>query len=201
LEDRGQRPNSSVIVDFRNRALITAVFRHECAHLIVARSLGFVTGEITLSADRGGSGVDALPSVSSFDEIARFLEARIKVLYAGAIAQALEKRKGPETKRLLQTTASDDFSKIRELMRLLVGMKHPNASREQLQRALDKTVEVLSDQSAKIVIANVDLIVDMAVFCMGKLDEATAANGGIPPTQLTVAATDIDDFLRDKTIS
>jgi hypothetical protein len=29
-----------LVVDFGNRALITGVFRHECAHLIAARLLG-----------------------------------------------------------------------------------------------------------------------------------------------------------------
>jgi hypothetical protein len=192
-----------MLVDFKNRATTTAIFRHECAHLIVARSLDFVTSDITLSADRGMSGVDVLPLVATLDDVAGFLEARIKVLYAGAIAQALQGKKvqGQATRRLLETTASDDFSKIRELMRLLVGIKYPNASREQFQHRLDEATELLSDQSAKIVLANVDLIIDMAVFCMGKLDEATGANGGLPPEALTIHDEDIDNFLRDKAIS
>jgi hypothetical protein len=189
-----------MLVDFRNRARTTALFRHECAHLIVARSLGFDTSDIVLSADRGGAGIDLQPSISSLDDAANYLQARLKVLYAGAIAEALQNKQvqSEATKKLLETTASDDFSKIRESMRLLVGISHPNASRDEFQQRLNEAVETLSDASVEIVLANVNLIIDMAVFCMRKLDEATAANDGVPPSELRIAAADIDEFLRDK---
>ena len=96
-----------VIFDFRNRRQTTSVFRHECGHLIAAKGLGFSTSEIILTSDHGGSGIDLVTSVPTLDDVARFIEARIKVLYAGAIAEALDGKRiqAEATKKFLKTNA------------------------------------------------------------------------------------------------
>jgi hypothetical protein len=74
-------------------AQTTTVARHESGHLIVARSLGFPTGDIVLTTTEGGSEIDLYPSLPSLDDVKDFIEARIKVLYAGALAESLVKEK------------------------------------------------------------------------------------------------------------
>jgi hypothetical protein len=66
---------------------------HEAGHYMVARVLGFDTGEIYINVDLkgadGGSIIYPHKSLETLGEVCEYLERRIQVLCAGALAQHL----------------------------------------------------------------------------------------------------------------
>ena len=74
------------MIDLNGRGAVTTTIRHECGHLVVARSLGFPTGGIHLSAAEAGASIDLLLSLKTMDEVLEFIERRVQVLYAGSLA-------------------------------------------------------------------------------------------------------------------
>jgi hypothetical protein len=80
------------MMDLNKRAALTATIRHECGHLIIARSLGFSTGGIKLSPTEAGASIDLLLSLKSLDEVLEFIERRVQVLYAGSLAESLNQK-------------------------------------------------------------------------------------------------------------
>jgi hypothetical protein len=110
--------------------MATDVVRHEFGHLITAKVLGFTTGPIELKEKSAGAQLELNVTHATLEDVATYIEKRIQVLYAGAIAECLNKNNtidAPATKLKFQTTAADDFSKIREIMRIAVGIRHPDA--------------------------------------------------------------------------
>jgi hypothetical protein len=180
-----------------------SVLRHECGHLIAARKLGFGTGEITVEPTRGGAGIDLFPSLPDTTSAIDYLRKRVKVLFAGAAAEALDNKKIDQGAaiKLFKTTASDDWSKIRELERTLVGLTHPGTTQEEFMAQLEKIDASLADQAGTLVNKNVALIQDMSRnFCLPKYEAARVANGGRAPAKFTVTTAEIDEYLKDKTI-
>lgn len=122
----------------RDRALQIA--HHEMGHYVVARALGFTTGGVTLSVTmdlrhKGGATINLVRPISSMDAMRAYLEARIIMLFAGAMAQTL-----PSTpvgvKRVDLSDAAAilngalgaerDDAKIRELRHLLRNITYPD---------------------------------------------------------------------------
>ncbi|PZW89267.1 hypothetical protein DFS28_1218 [Pseudomonas sp. 478] len=122
----------------RERALQIA--NHEMAHYVIARALGFDTGGVTLTVTmdlrhQGGASISLVRSISSMDAMREHLEARMMVLFAGAMGQALvskpslDKRvdKSKATAILKgELGAEQDYAKIRELRHLLRNIAHPD---------------------------------------------------------------------------
>ncbi|HEF4759695.1 TPA: peptidase M41 [Pseudomonas putida] len=121
----------------RDHALQIA--HHEMGHYIVARALGFETGGVTLMVTmdlrhKGGACITLARSTSSLQALQAYLEARIMVLYAGAMAQTLpcaqarEKRVDPSKAAAILNGAfgaEKDEAKIRELRQLLRNITCP----------------------------------------------------------------------------
>ena len=122
----------------RDRALQIA--NHEMAHYVMARALGFATGGVTLTVTRdlrhqGGASISLVRSISSMDAMREHLEARMMVLFAGAMGQALVSKHSPE-KRVDKSKATailkgelgaeQDYAKIRELRHLLRNIAYPD---------------------------------------------------------------------------
>ena len=122
----------------RERALQIA--NHEMAHYVIARALGFATGGVTLTVTRdlrhqGGASISLVRSISSMDAMREHLEARMMVLFAGAMGQALVSKHSPE-KRVDKSKATailkgelgaeQDYAKIRELRHLLRNIAYPD---------------------------------------------------------------------------
>jgi hypothetical protein len=122
----------------RERALQIA--NHEMAHYVLARALGFETGGVTLTVTmdlrhQGGASISLVRSISSMDAMREHLEARMMVLFAGAMGQALvskpslDKRvdKSKATAILKgELGAEQDYAKIRELRHLLRNIAYPD---------------------------------------------------------------------------
>jgi hypothetical protein len=142
--------------------------------LLVARSLGFLTAGIHLSPTEAGASIDLLLSLKTIDEVLKFIERRVQVLYAGSLAESLVQKKVQDdvANKLLMSTAANDFAKVRELLRMWVGLKHPEVTETTFQEKLTQVNERLYSKTAKLVEDNAGLIVDLAVFVMGAWDAA-----------------------------
>ena len=122
----------------RDRALQIA--NHEMAHYVMARALGFSTGGVTLTVTmdlrhQGGASISLARSISSMDAMREHLEARMMVLFAGAMGQALVSKHSPDKRvdKSKATTilkgelgAEQDYAKIRELRHLLRNIAYPD---------------------------------------------------------------------------
>ncbi|NUU33992.1 peptidase M41 [Pseudomonas sp. C2B4] len=122
----------------RDHALQIA--HHEMGHYVVARALGFETGGVTLTVTRdlrhkGGATISLVRPITSMEAMKEYLEARMMVLFAGAMAQTLPSARARE-KRVDKTKAiailngafgaERDDAKIRELRQLLRNITHPD---------------------------------------------------------------------------
>ncbi|MEO8642285.1 peptidase M41 [Pseudomonas sp.] len=122
----------------RDHALQIA--HHEMAHYVIARALGFETGGVTLTVTmdlrhQGGASISLVRSISSMEDMKEHLEARMMVLFAGAMGQALVSKHSPE-KRVDKSKATailkgelgaeQDYAKIRELRHLLRNIAYPD---------------------------------------------------------------------------
>jgi hypothetical protein len=112
------------MIDLNGRGAVTATIRHECGHLVVARSLGLPTGGIHFSAAKAGASIDLLLSLKTIDEVLEFIERRVQVLYAGSPAESLVRKRIQDdvANKLLMSTAANDFAKVRELVRMWVWL-------------------------------------------------------------------------------
>jgi len=148
--------------------------RHECGHLIAAKALCFQTGGIVIESDKLGAQIDLHFSCANIAEVSDFLMRRVQVLYAGAIARTLQGRKIDLAQcRLLFDgpppnggTAAHDFAKLKELLRLWIAIRYPNSTLELFGRKLKKAELVLSEATAKLVIAEATIIHDLTAEFM-----------------------------------
>ena len=122
----------------RDRALQIA--HHEMGHYVVARALGFTTGGVTLSVTmdlrhKGGATINLVRPISSMDAMRAYLEARIIMLFAGAMAQTLPSAPVGAKRVDLSDAAAilngalgaeRDDAKIRELRHLLRNITYPD---------------------------------------------------------------------------
>ncbi|VVN87047.1 peptidase M41 [Pseudomonas fluorescens] len=116
------------------------IANHEMAHYVVARALGFETSDVTLKVTmalthHGGSSITLTRSISSIEEMKEHLEARMMVLFAGAMGQTLPPKHSSE--KLVDKSkaaailkgelgAEQDYAKIRELGHLLRNISYPD---------------------------------------------------------------------------
>lgn len=124
-------------VAVRDHALQIA--HHEMGHYVVARALGFETGGVTLTVTmdlrhKGGASISLVRPISSMDAMKEYLEARMMILFAGAMAQTLPSAHA-RAKRVDKSQAvailngafgaERDDAKIRELRQLLRNLTYP----------------------------------------------------------------------------
>ena len=122
----------------RDHALQIA--HHEMGHYVMARALGFATGGVTLTVTmdlrhQGGASISLARSISSIEAMREHLEARMMVLFAGAMGQTLASKHSP--KKIVdkpkatailkgELGAEQDYAKIRELRHLLRNIAYPD---------------------------------------------------------------------------
>ncbi|WP_224790531.1 peptidase M41 [Pseudomonas fluorescens] len=154
------------------------IAHHEMGHYAVARTLGFETGGVTLAVTmdlrhKGGACITLARSIASMQAMKDYLEARIIVLFAGAMAQTLPST--PARKKRVDTSqaaailngafgAERDDAKIRELRHLLRNITWPDtdpassdsitaelkALNDRLWIRAQETVEALADTITKL---------------------------------------------------
>ena len=155
------------------------IANHEMGHYVVARALGFETGDVTLKVTmglthHGGASITLTRSISSIDAMKEHLEARIMVLFVGAMAQTLPAKHSPE-KRVDKSKAAailkgefgaeQDYAKIRELRYLLRNISYPDtdpASSDSIIAELTEINDRLWLRTQKIVEELADTITGLA---------------------------------------
>lgn len=182
----------------KNRKETVDVLRHEFGHLVVAKSQGFTTGEVKLQPTRAGAIIEIVPSFKTKEDVEDFLEKRLRVLYAGALAQSLNRGKVNTVvaNKYLAETATDDYSKAREIARTLAGIKYHDAtSYDDFEQKLGKMNERFYKDAMKLVEKNAELIVDLSVFGYQKIEEAQRKNWSADSFEITQA--EIDTFIQN----
>jgi hypothetical protein len=162
------------------RSQILEMTRHECGHILVARALGFNSSDLTMSHEQFGAGIDLYPSLSTTAEAIDFLRRRLQILHAGVQAQSLSPGglvRYIDCERYLNSNAKDDFSKIRELTRVLVGLTHPNSSPQEFADELLETGEFLFRAAKAIIEANALVVVALQKYIQNALADHLT-NGG-----------------------
>lgn len=132
------------------------IANHEMGHYVVARALGFETGGVTLKVTmglthHGGASITLTRSISSIEAMKEHLEARIMVLFAGAMAQTLPAKHSPE-KRVDKSKAAailkgefgaeQDHAKVRELRYLLRNIAYPDTDPASSDRIIAELTEI-----------------------------------------------------------
>ena len=96
----------------RERARTLA--QHEMGHYVLARVMGFRTGEVTLeligdTGHKGGSAIFLDQPTNDIDALANYLKRRIIVLFAGVLAETLPPRYDTQNRGVNQSRASEIF--------------------------------------------------------------------------------------------
>lgn len=154
------------------------IAHHEMAHYVIARALGFETGGVTLTVTmdlrhQGGASISLARSISSMEAMREHLEARMMVLFAGAMGQTLASKHSP--KKIVDKSkatailkgefgAEQDYAKIRELRHLLRNIAYPDtdpASSDRITAELKEITDRVWFRTQKIVEALADTITEL----------------------------------------
>ncbi|HDS6844950.1 TPA: hypothetical protein QH023_003708 [Morganella morganii subsp. morganii] len=155
------------------------VICHELGHWFVAKKVGFEVGDISLTFNvnewgnawhYGTSGVRPSPSLKSIDDLADYLKNRIAVMCAGACCQEI--LFGVDSKKTLEGDGEDDLSKIKELLILYRGIKHPgDTSIENEQLDCEECFEKSWKIAREIINKNEKLIRHVSMEIMKKVEK------------------------------
>lgn len=139
------------------------VLRHELGHWLVARKVGFDTGDITITIrqqsqahlplQEGDSWVNPAPVIKNIGDLTLYLEDRISVLYAGLAAQThgLE-LDSVELGRIQEQDAATDLRIIRELVPILRGTLHgPRVDQETFSNEYLEALTPLWERTQKLI--------------------------------------------------
>lgn len=132
--------------------------RHEAGHYVIARVLGFTTGDITIllgpgQTHKGGAAITLVEPLRNVSDITLYLERRIQVLYAGALAESMDFGEIDEAKScsILESADSQDGAKAREFVLLLRSIKYPETPVESAQSELNSIGSELWTATIKLV--------------------------------------------------
>lgn len=160
---------------------ISRVCRHEAGHYVVARELLFKTNGISAKFQTEGHSASAVlepwtHSVNNIREVQKYLERRIPVLYAGAIAEAMDKDGNYDSDYALNEWENggsvNDFAKIRELTQTLRNIRYPNTKdKDTVQLELDEIDNDLVQKAGEIIDNRLKLIYEIADTLVVKIKE------------------------------
>jgi hypothetical protein len=141
----------------------------------MAARLGFMPGDIEITithfarGNRGGASITLQDELRSIDDVRSYARRRIIVLFAGAFAESLSPQGNVDPQYAVQELegeqggAKDDFSKIRELLRILrsieYGSPSSEAEHEEQLRALQTP---LWDRSGEVIEQDHEIVLGMA---------------------------------------
>lgn len=179
------------------------VAQHEMGHYVIARAMGFQTGDVTLEitgprlGHRGSATISLSRPVKTIEEIQAYLEGRVIVLYAGAAAQTLPMRSAPSKKvdvkraieiiRRLNQGAEQDHAKARELVNLLRNiMKTTTGASNSV--ATDDELNVLDEKLFNRSVELVERYAETIIGLGGNLSNRVIA----PNEMVTLVAADLE---------
>lgn len=151
------------------------VARHEAGHWVIGSRLGFPCNDIMINIIRadhyiGSAAVIVESDLSSLDQIKSYARRRIVNLYAGAVAESLN-RDGSindtyALRELRERGATNDFKGAREVIRILRGVTYgaPPSDEAALQKQLSAIDEELYGVTRTLVKEDSELIVKLATL-------------------------------------
>ncbi|MDB5539914.1 MAG: hypothetical protein JWQ89_1641 [Devosia sp.] len=101
--------------------------KHEFGHHFLARHGGFETVDVKLTPAGGGSEIVTDRKLETVDEVAAFAEDRIRVLYAGVMAESVVNGKVDQTitiQLINNEAGKGDFMLGRQLVALIRNTRH-----------------------------------------------------------------------------
>lgn len=118
--------NIDMSINKYTKSKLLPIAKHEAGHWVAANILGFVVKDINFkiidSFNNHKCSVVVKLDFSSFNasNIIDYCEKRIQVLYSGALAQSLNDGKVDDCElgRIIESNASSDMEKARELIRI-----------------------------------------------------------------------------------
>jgi len=156
------------ISSFYRQNTVRPLGYHEAGHYVVARVLGFKPQSLKLQmvdlngGHIGGSILELSRALLTVDSILKYLEDRIQVLYAGALAQSLSKGKIDDKVAisvLENGGGQNDFAKARELLHVIRNIRFPTSTDEsELQSGLDDINDDLWGRTIALVEKDHELI-------------------------------------------
>lgn len=144
---------------------VEEIARHEMAHIIVAKAVGFGTGEATLvlqSPDGSHQGTSMIYldcSTPSLKSVSTYLDRRIMVLLAGYLAEPADAlvRQNHKHQIIQSKMTESDLQKVLELIQLKLNIESsldPNA--------IESTLHAMTERASAIVEANFNVISSLA---------------------------------------
>jgi len=156
---------------YRN-TVVRKIAKHELGHYIIARVLGFRTGDIAITIfDMNGgheAGSEIIPAqpLACDPSIMGYLERRVTVLYAGTLAETLMNGKvnHDEAIKIVKSLGgARDYDKARELIQLWRNLKYPEAETpDEIQAGLTELDLLVWNRAADIVEQEQELIEGLA---------------------------------------
>jgi hypothetical protein len=151
------------------RARAVPPARHEFGHYIIAKVLGFEVREVFLRIEpppighSGGSGIKKVKPVAPA-EVTAYLRDRIKVLFAGSLAEALDNGvvNEQEAKRVLHEASGQDNAIAKELIQVICSLNNPPGDEAALQTALTDLENAIWAEAKALVERESGLIVALA---------------------------------------
>ncbi|WP_375787758.1 hypothetical protein ACE10Z_09925 [Bradyrhizobium sp. Pha-3] len=134
--------------------------RHECGHWLLAKILGFPTEEIRLQEEKAYSALKVFPVIKDLGDMREFIERRVIVLYGGAIAQSMRGRKmmNEITHEFIRTTASDDKSKLDQLIRMHAATAWDGSDKDHYEKVSSEIESRLYNEAASLLENNADVL-------------------------------------------
>ena len=149
------------------------IAHHEMGHYVVARTLGFATGGVTLAVTmdlrhHGGAAITLAKPIASMTVMKAHLEARMMVLFAGVMAQTLSSAgvDKPKAIAILKGAlgAEHDYAKVKELQHLLRNICYPETdagSAERVATELKTLTDRVWDRTQTLVEVQADTIIEL----------------------------------------
>lgn len=149
------------------------IAHHEMGHYVVARTLGFATGGVTLAVTmdlrhHGGAAITLAKPIASMTVMKAHLEARMMVLFAGVMAQTLSSAgvDKPKAIAILKGAlgAEHDYAKVKELRHLLRNISYPETdagSAERIATELKTLTDRVWDRTQTLVEDQADTIIEL----------------------------------------
>jgi hypothetical protein len=165
----------------RRKQEIFRVCKHEAGHCIMSKELGFKTNgiavKITTNGHKASAGITILnQGIDNIEKTKEFLEKRIKVLYAGGIAESINGSGELDKEHFAQVWEEGgghiDHANIRELVRLLRDLVYPNTTTdEEANKELKALDDRLINEAGEIVGERIQIIEGIAQQITERINE------------------------------
>ncbi len=141
------------------RQKLVRIAKHEAAHYVAAKKLGFDTGDLSLElthfgeGHNGGSEIILSKDLNDINDVISYLRSRIIILYSGVLGESLNQGKVDHKYACKELTigAVNDFAKCRELLQLLNNLCNSNLNDQEAQNNLQLINDELWNLATELV--------------------------------------------------